>query len=190
MRRALIGLIFCLCAVSGPAAQGLPPPVTLNVPNVVQETPVWCWVAVARQLILANQGQAPNQCALVAIANGAHPNVCCSGYNPACVKTGAIPQMAGLIQMFGRTATAYAPPADAMTLYRTLRSGRAVILQVRSGATSTHVVVLRGMSFVQTPYGVEAVLHINDPMSFFTQPVPFSQLLPLWIDAVVVDVRG
>jgi len=73
-----------------------------------------------------------------------------------------------------------------MVLYHTLASGRPVILHVRSGMSSSHVIVLRGMSFTQTPSGIEPVLHINDPMSYYTQPVLFSQIVGAWIDAIVV----
>jgi hypothetical protein len=164
------------------------PPVDVPIPNIIQMTQVWCWAAVAQQIINAKAGASntPAQCALVALANGASPAVCCSGYNPACLRTGSFSQIAGLIRHFGGSTSTYAPPTDPMTLYRTLQSGRAVILQIRSGYATSHVVVLRGMSFMPTPYGVEPVLHINDPLAYFTQPVPFRQLAPMWMDALVV----
>jgi hypothetical protein len=43
------------------------------------------------------------------------------------------------------------------------------------------------MSFTPTPFGVQAILHINDPLAYFTQPVAFSQLAAIWIDALVVN---
>lgn len=176
-----------LVGVQAATAQ-VPPPVSLNISNLAQETPVWCWAAVAQQIINARvgPGRTPSQCALVAMANGAHPEFCCSGYNPVCVRTGTLSQIAGLIRQFGGSPSAYAVPTDPMTLYRTLASGRAVILHVRSGFASSHVVVLRGMSFMPTPYGVQPVLHINDPLAYFTQPVAFSQIAPIWVDAIVV----
>ena len=188
MKRMLWTLALLLSHALNAHAQ-TPPPVDLPIPNIPQETPVWCWAAVAQQIIHATHGpaQTPPQCALVAIGNGAHPAVCCNQPNPACVRTGSFPQIAGLIAQFGGRTSNYAPPANPMALYQTLASGRAIILHIRSGAMSTHVVVLRGMSFMQTPYGVEPVLHINDPLAYYTQPVPFSQLLPVWIDALVVN---
>jgi hypothetical protein len=74
-----------------------------------------------------------------------------------------------------------------MTLYQTLASGRAVILHIRSGVSTSHVVVLRGMAFVETPSGIQPVLHINDPVSHFSQPVPFWQIAPIWLEALVVN---
>ena len=166
----------------------IPLPVDIPVQNIPQETQVWCWAAVAQQIIMFSQGpkRTPPQCALVAIANNASPQACCSGYNPMCVRTGSIPQIQGLIAHFGGRYSGIAPPADPMTLYRTLASGKLIILQVRTGMQSAHVVVLRGMSFMTTPYGVEPVLHINDPMAYFTQPVPFSNLVRIWMSAIVV----
>jgi hypothetical protein len=180
--------VVMLLAIRPMGAQ-VPAPVDLGILNLPQETQVWCWAAVAQQIIHARvgPGRTPAQCALVALANGAAPGFCCSGYNPMCVRTGSLPQIAALIREFGGRASTYAPPTDPMTLYRTLAAGRPVILHVRSSFTTSHVVVLRGMTFVQTPFGVEAVLHINDPLAYFTQPVPFSRLAPLWVEALVVN---
>src|SRR5690606_31724674 len=106
------------------------------------------------QIIHATRGPAntPAQCAMVAIANGAHPNVCCVARHPACVTTGALQQIANLITYFGGKPVSYSMPASPMHLYNTLASGKAVILHVRSGQSTSHVVVVRGMSFVPTPY--------------------------------------
>lgn len=176
------------------ASAQAPYPVDLGIQNLTQETQVWCWAAVAQQITLATRGhgRTPPQCEMVAVANGAHPSTCCDAAgrfngNPECMRGGSIRQIQGLIAHYGGRASNYAPPADPATLYRTLASGRAVILQVSSGGGGmSHVVVLRGMSFMPTAYGFEPVLHINDPMSYFTQPVPFSSLMRMWTAAIVV----
>lgn len=182
-----LALGFLLWAPSRVSAQ--PQWVDLPIPNLQQETQVWCWAAVAQQLIMAKQGPAatPPQCALVAMANGAPPQVCCGGYNPACVRTGSLEQIQWLIAQFGGSTSAIAPPTDPMTLFQTLASQRAVIIHVASGVAASHVVVLRGMSWIPTHNGYQPVLHINDPMSFYTQPVPYQQIVPIWINAIVVN---
>lgn len=181
-------LLACFALCLSLPALALPPPVRLGIPNLPQQTQVWCWAAVAQQIIAHRQGlsQTPPQCALVAVANGAHPQFCCGHANPACVRTGSMPQIAGLIQQYGGRSSGYAPPADPDTLYRTLASGRPVILEVASGIASSHVVVLTGMHYQATAWGIEVVLHINDPLAIYTQPVPYSQLRPLWTSALVV----
>jgi hypothetical protein len=189
-RVVVLGLVAALAAPVRPDAAQFPPPVDLGIQNIPQQTQVWCWAAVAQQIIAAINGPqgTPPQCALVAQAYGAAPGVCCAGFgNPACVRTGSMPQVQQLIRAFGGRPSALAPPTDPMTLYRTLASRRAVILHIRSGVSSTHVVVLRGMAFLPNRFGgVEPVLYINDPMSYYTQPMPFAALLPLWIEALVV----
>ena len=167
----------------------LPPPVNIPIQNIQQETNVWCWVAVAQQIILASRGpvNTPAQCALVAMANGAPPVACCGGYNPNCLVGGSIQQIQNLILQFGGHVSNYAPPTDPMTLYRTLSSGRPVILQIASGPGSAHVIVVTGMSFTQTPFGVDPVLHVNDPMAIFTQPISFGRIVPIWMSAIVVN---
>lgn len=182
-------IVVVLLTATSALSQPLPPPVDIPIQNVQQETPVWCWAAVAQQIIAAAQGApaTPPQCALVATAYGAPSGACCDFPNPACVRTGSIPQIQGLIAQFGGHYSNYAPPANPMLLYNTLASGHPVILQLQTGPGSAHVVVVRGMSFMQTPMGVQPVLHINDPMAIFTQPVPFAQIVPRWVSAIVVN---
>lgn len=182
-------LVAAIVAMTTSAKAQVPPPVDIPIQNIPQETDVWCWVAVAQQIILSSRGQSntPAQCALVATANGANPAACCSGYNPACVTTGSIPQIQNLIHYFGGLTSNYAPPTDPMTLYRTLASGHAVIVQLRTGQSSAHVVVVRGMSFFPGPQGIQPVLHVNDPMAIFTQPVPYAQIAPIWMSAIVIN---
>jgi hypothetical protein len=164
------------------------PVVDLPIRDLPQETPVWCWAAVSQQIILASRGpeQTPQQCALVAIANGAAPQVCCNDRDPRCMRTGSIQQIQGLIQQFGGRASNAAPPTDPMTLYRTLAGGHAVVIGVVNGGAG-HVVVARGMSFMQTPYGWEPLVHINDPMATYTQPVPFRRFAGSWQAAIVIN---
>lgn len=179
---------FLLFDAASAQAQTLRP-VDIPIMNIPQETNVWCWAAVAQQIIMASRGQqdTPGQCALVAVANGADPGFCCNGYNPDCVRTGDISQIQNLIAYFGGRTSNYAPPTDPMTLYRTLAAGRAVIVQLQTGQSSAHVVVIRGMSFINTGFGVQPILHVNDPMAFFTQPIPLAQIYPIWMSSIVVN---
>ena len=77
MRPKLIpaGRLLVLCAVlfagSVRAQPGLPPPVDIPIQNLSQQTPVWCWAAVAEQIITWRRGGSPPQCVLVAAAFGA-----------------------------------------------------------------------------------------------------------------------
>lgn len=185
-RTAMVSLVCCFLPVI--AGAQTPAPVNIPIANIPQQTQVWCWAAVAQQIIQAARGPAntPPQCALVAMANGAPPGVCCGMGNPQCFVTGSLPQIQMLIARFGGHFSTVAPPTDPMTLYRTLKAGHPIILAVSTGMYSAHVVVLRGMNFLRTPIGVEPVLIVNDPMSYFTQPVPFSRLIGIWRSAIVV----
>lgn len=182
----LVGLISGL-SVSSVRAQ-VPPPVDLGIQNIAQETPVWCWVAVAQQIIFALRGATgtPPQCALVAIASNVPPQACCQIPTP-CSRTGHLQEIQGLIFHFGGRVSAIAPPADPMIVYQTLASRRAIIMAVQSSPFSGHVVLVRGMAWVPGPMGIQPVLYINDPMGFFTQPIPFQNILPYWSAAIVVS---
>lgn len=190
MKRLLLAAALVL-RLGWSHAQGfLPPPVDLPIANIPQETSVWCWVAVAQQIVAASHGMSatPPQCELVETAYGAAPGTCCGGYNPACERPGSFAQIQGLIREFGGRMSHYSPPASPMALYQTLSAGRAVILQLRmsAGPGISHVVVVRGMSWIATPYGPRALLHVNDPMSIYTMPVPFDVIAPMWAAAIVV----
>ena len=164
--------------------------VVLPIDNIPQETQVWCWAAVAQQVVysLRSPIETPPQCHMVAVAYGAHPAVCCNQFgrfngNPACLRTGSLQQIQWLIANYGGRHSVLAPPAHPNVLFETLQQGRAIILQIQSSPFVGHVVVLRGMSIIE---GVP-VLHINDPLAYFTQPVPFSNLMGFWASAIVVE---
>ena len=161
--------------------------INLSLKNIPQKTPVWCWAAVAQQIIFATQGQngTPPQCALVAIANGANPQMCCN-MPQQCMVTGSLQQIQGLIAHFGGHYSSIAPPANPMIIYNTLASGKAIIMAVKSSPNSGHVVVIRGMAWVPTQFGIQPVLYINDPMAYFTQPIPFQNIASYWQAAIVV----
>jgi hypothetical protein len=178
-------LLGVSCAGDGARAQS----VDLGIVNIQQGTPVWCWAAVAEQVIRwKNHGPGPSQCQLVSMANGFPPQTCCAPPNAmvaqACLRTGWLQEIQALIAHFGGSHSAIAPPAHPAVLFQTLQAGRAVILGVQTTPYSGHVVVLRGMIA-----GPDPLLIINDPMrwSGFSQPVPMSQLMSFWNSAIVVD---
>ena len=177
--------------VDRPGPVGPPRPVDIPITNIPQQTQVWCWAAVAQQIIAHAQGiqNTPAQCALVAIANNAAPGFCCRSPVPSpCVIPGSLQQIQALIAYFGGRYSTVAPPTDPVTLYRILQSGRPVIMSVQSPFTSIgHVVVIRGMTWVPTVGGHAPVLHVNDPLSYFTKPIPFANLARFWRQAIVVE---
>jgi len=164
--------------------------VNLPIQNIQQRTASWCWVAVAEQIIRwKNNGRGPQQCELVAIANGLPPGACCfPSPNPmvmqACMRTGGLHEIQGMIAAFGHSFSVVAPPTHPVALFQTLQQGHPIILAVQSSPFSGHVVVLRGMIM-----GPDPLLIINDPMGWtgFSQPVPFSRLATMWQAAILVQ---
>jgi hypothetical protein len=73
-----------------------------------------------------------------------------------------------------------------MDIYNTLAAHRAIIMQVKTSPYSNHVIVIRGMEWVSTPQGYQPVLYVNDPLGYFTQPIPFMNILPYWRSAIIV----
>ncbi len=178
------------------AGAQVPPPIDLGIQNTPQHTPVWCWVAVVEQIAhwkaQTPVHQSPHQCELVSRANNFPQPYCCNPQGNqqlinACIRTGHTNEIIGLLNLTGGGYASLAPPANPMVLYNTLASGRPIIMQVKTSPYSGHVVVLRGMAWQTTPFGVQPVLFINDPLAYFTQPVPFQQLLPYWQSAIVVN---
>lgn len=161
-------------------------PVDLGIRNISQEMDSWCWVAVSEQIISWNNGRSPSQCELVAVASRIDPRICCN-YPSRCNRSGGTDEIMKLIRYYGGRTSSIAPPTDPMTLYRTLRSGRAIILRIRTSPYSRHVVVLRGMKWVNYGYGLEPIFYVNDPLDYFTRPVSFEQLIRIWDFAIVID---
>ncbi len=187
MKRLILFIIFSAVFCSAQARAQTPPPVDLGIQNIPQETAVWCWAAVAQQIIYRINGPAgtPPQCGLVAVAYNQLPAFCCQFPTP-CMTTGSLQQIQALIAHFGGRWSSIALPADPMTVYQALSSGRAIIMAVKTSPYSGHVVVIRGMEWSSTPQGDKPILYINDPMGFFTQPVPFLDIAQYWQAAIVV----
>lgn len=179
---SLLAALLLVAAATVAAAQAPRlPPVDLDIRNIRQETPVWCWAAVAQQVIVKRKGRSPPQCALVAMVHGRYPSYCCPHYE-RCAVSGSLAQIQTLIRNFGQRSSSIRPPSDAMTLYRTLRQGHPIILALRDSPYEGHVVVLTGMSWA----GGEAVLHVNDPLDVVPARMTFRELLPRWHAAIVV----
>lgn len=188
----LLFLVKPISALAYPYPTMLPPPVDIPIPNIPQETDVWCWVAVVQQIVYFKNGSmgTPSQCAMVSISKNVPIQYCCTNSNN-CRTTGSLQEIQQLLRHFGGSFSSYSPPANAMALYQTLAQGKPVIMQISTtplGYQSgmSHVIVIRGMYFQQTPMGVIPMLIINDPLGQFTQNVPFAQLAPLWQAAIVV----
>lgn len=188
IRRMRLFFTLIVLAFAAPAAaqmRALPPSVDLGIRNITQETDVWCWAAVAQQVIVKRRGKSPPQCALVAMVHGRFPSFCCPHYE-RCAVAGSLRQIQTLIRNFGHRTTTLSPPTDAMSLYRTLRRGRPIILAIRNSQFTGHVVVLTGMTWVSGARGPEAVLHVNDPLRVIPNRLSFRALVPRWHAAIVV----
>ncbi len=167
------------------ASQSLPP-VDLGIPNVPQKTKVWCWAAVAQQVIIRKRGSSPPQCALVAMVHGRRPSACCPDYEK-CAVPGRLSQIRKLIRNFGRSSSVLARPTDPMTLYATLRAGRPVIIALRNTQYTGHTVVVTGLTWIETKRGRIAMLHINDPIGALPPRVPYHIIRSRWTAAIVVN---
>ena len=96
-RRVLLSAAAgCLVAGHSRAKPGMPPKIDLGIVNIPQQTPVWCWAAVAEQIITWRRGGSPPQCVLVAAAFGAAAQRCC-GLPQSCMTTGGLQQIQALL---------------------------------------------------------------------------------------------
>lgn len=179
----LILTLLILCSVNCPpptnTSADTKDPVDLNIENFTQDTQVWCWAACAQQIIFWKTGNYYYQCFLVGVTYGI--DFCC--YNPSsCLYTGQWPQIQFLLKYFGGSYSAYSLPADPVTVYKTLKQGKAILLQLQFSPYSSHCVVLKKMEWINN----NPIFYLNDPMSYFTQPWTFQQLSYYWKDALVV----
>lgn len=189
----VVGNFCAMCVlmlVFIPALAELPPPINLRVWGATAEASIWPWATVARRIIAWKHGGltgAPRECALVAMSQGARPEICCAGPNPACLVTGSIPQIQMLMASFGANSSMMAPPKNPMDLYNILSSGRPMILQINSGTGMSHVVIIQGIEWRETASGPRALLSVGDPMNLFLDAVPFETIASLWMTGFAVN---
>lgn len=178
---------FFLIAL-GHLAYSQPMPIDLGIQNIPQQDNMWCWAAVAQQIILWKTGAAPDQCEMVARAKNANIQVCCNFYTN-CSTPGNFVDIQNLLLIYGAGYSALAAPTNPTMLYNTLASNKPVILFLNQPYQNIgHFVVLTGMGWVNDPiYGLIPFVHINDPMSIYTQPMPFANIIGLWQAAIIVN---
>ncbi|MFT3912412.1 MAG: hypothetical protein QM737_23495 [Ferruginibacter sp.] len=181
----------CSCTYDGVVAQcGNPNPANLYISPVMQETEVWCWLAVAEMVF--KYYELPNvnpggdyQCGIVG-AVGYSKNGACDACNQNC---GNCVRPAGDAQTISYMLTAYPKVAcrniyetnnslksqfvtnylDANLLISELDNKRPVISGINPGAqfvlpgNSQHVALIVGYYFL----GLDLVLIVNDPFPYY-----------------------
>jgi hypothetical protein len=96
MKKMFLSIVFDLVLLVVAFCQNIPPPLNLGIRNVLQETPVWCWVAVSQEIIEYTNGSSPSQLELAALALNIPINQ--AQQNPQlCVRTESLQQIQFLI---------------------------------------------------------------------------------------------
>lgn len=183
-RILLVALIAAVFVV--PARAQVPPPIDLGVINIPQQTPVWCWAAVVEQVVRwRSGGSGPSQCQIVSAANGFPAEHCCGPAvgAPICLRPGGVQEMQQALFSLVNIRSSVFGPLSWQQLYQFLSLGRPVLVLLHSTPFSGHVVLVRGMFFV--PQG--PVLIVNDPMAYFSQPVPIQAFYAFWTGSVLLD---
>lgn len=183
----LAALLWCGPAIAGSVPTG----VDLDIPNIRQDTPNWCWIATAKQVI---RWAVPEfdlaQCRMLEIAKNAKPGECCD-HPERCQQDGTLAGIGHLIELFTGTQAKPAPFFDVDRMHRLLQGGRPVVLALRNGPEQGHAVVLRGIEYMQTMRDAVPILLVNDPFSDHpdrTERIPYELLQPHLAGGVVPDV--
>lgn|GEM_PF-2406973 len=189
-------VLLVLLPDSTSAQQLTPPPVVLPVPIALQETPVWCWAAVTEMSLRYRTGQSLAQCQMLEQIHGFPPGACCVPPAQQCARPAqGLQEVQQALMAFGGVRSIHTTPLAPMQLYSILQHGDPVIVHIRSGVVSSHVVVARGMRFeampIQTPWGgviyqTMPFVLVNDPLSFMPNSVPYPQLANIWLDALII----
>lgn len=173
----------------------MPPPVVLNVPLELQQTPVWCWAAVTQMAIEYRRGSSLEQCQILERVHGLPPGACCMPPMLQCAHAAqGLQDIQRILLALGGVMSDHTPPLQPMQLYSILRQGDPVIVHIMSSMVSSHVVIARGMRFqmqaVMTPFGpsyrIVPIVLVNDPLSFIPSEVPYERFSGIWMDALIV----
>lgn len=176
------------------ASLGTPAAIEYEIPHIPQEEPLWCWAAAAQQAIgWVNHGQAPAQCAIVAMAHGISAEDCCNDRDGICARTGEIPAIAALVRRYGgQAAEAATVPRDPMQVYEILQSGATLLIRLRPAPHDAavgirHMIVVRGIEWIRLPNGtLEATLFYNDPLGSGYRAVSFGEIEGFFEQALIV----
>ena len=172
-----------------------PPAIEYHIPHIPQEEPLWCWAAAAQQAIgWVNNGRAPAQCAIVALAHGLDVQECCNDREGICARTGEIPAIATLVERFGGQARELASvPRDPQTVYDILRKGDTLLIRLRPAPHDEavgirHMIVVRGIEWLRLPNNqLQATLLYNDPLGAGERAVNFDEIEGFFEQALVVS---
>ena len=171
-----------------------PPSIEYDIPHIPQEEPLWCWAAAAQQAIgWVNDGQAPAQCAIVAMAHGIDVDKCCNDREGVCARTGEIPAIASLVRQFGGQAVETATvPRKPKEVYDILQTGATLLIRLRPAPHDAavgirHMIVVRGIEWLRLPNGrLEATLFYNDPLGSGYRAVSFAEIEGFFEQALIV----
>ncbi len=171
-----------------------PSSIEYNIPHIPQEEPLWCWAAAAQQAIgWVNNGRAPAQCAIVAMAHGIGVEECCNDREGVCARTGEIPAIAKLVRQFGGQAAETATvPRKPQEVYDILQTGATLLIRIRPAPHDAavgirHMIVVRGIEWLRLPNGrLEATLFYNDPLGSGYRSVSFDEIEGFFEQALIV----
>ncbi len=175
-----------------------PPAIEYHIPHLPQEEPLWCWAAAAQQAIgWVNNGRAPAQCAIVALAHGISVEECCADRDGICAKTGEIPAIAKLVNRFGGQARELATvPRDPKQIYDILKQGDTLLIRLRPAPHDQavgirHMIVVRGIEWLRLPNNqLQATLLYNDPLGAGERAVNFDEIEGFFEQALLVRRKG
>lgn len=180
--------------ISHPQSVGLPPTIEYNIPHLPQEEPLWCWAAAAQQAIgWVNKGYAPTQCAIVALAHGLNVEECCGDREGICARTGEIPAIGRLVNLFGGEAYELASvPRQPQEIHNIVKKGQTLLIRLRpaphdEAAGIRHMIVVRGIEWTSNPSTLNgANLLYNDPLGSGIRSVSFDTIVGFFEQALVV----
>ncbi len=184
-KKIIFATVLLLTHLSIARAQIALPPYHNGINSYMQENSEYCWAAACQMVIEHLTGNLYSQCFLVEQAYPSIPAGDCCGGNVPCDFTGNLQQIQYLIGRFGGHAAVVVPPTNPMVLYQTICSGRIIMVQLQTTPFVGHVIVIEGMEWDPV---LGPILFVNDPESFFTQPITFQNLVNMyWRSAIVVN---
>lgn len=184
-----LALTLSVCAPSMIRAENIPPPppADVPVPQAIQDTPEWCWLAVVEMVMHTRMARPPNQCALAEDWMGLPAGSCCADLAVCSRFAIDLHEVEAVLEHNGMRSR-YSMPILPNALYSHLRDGRPVIAQVRRG-NGSHAVVVRGMRFERDharAAGWQPIVIVNDPM-YGLEEYEYEEFTHGWMDALIVE---
>jgi hypothetical protein len=151
----------------------------LNIPDIEQKSPVWCWAAVSKQIIHGLKDASPKQCKIV---SDILDKDCCED-DTGCQETGTIDDIQLILNRYTGRYTQTTGPLGFNQIKELIYDRKPILMSISLTEEDSHIVVIRGFE----EKNGKKYLYINDPLRIFNQKESYHKVFDRWNIGLIFD---